>query len=952
MAEHEPYSVSSDRSALEALYVATDGPNWANNSNWLTDGPMREWHGVVTDSDGRVTELKLEANGLTGEIPSEIGNLSELKTLALWENHLTGEIPPQLGKLSKLRALFLDSNQLTGEIPRQIGQLQSLNEFWLNGNQISGEIPASMGQLTQLTSLFLNNNLLAGTIPAELGQLQNLGVLNVGNNRLTGVIPEELGQQSKLEELLINDNQLTGELPSALGKLTKLKKFSFANSGINSCLPRGLSKVLIIESKGETVEVCGSRAALTALYRATDGDNWVNDENWLSDRPLHEWHGIDADNRGHIFAINLARNNLKGMLAPELGELRELRALTLFENNLSGEFPPEFVNLNGLDRFFVGGNRLDGCIPAELQDIQDTDLYAAGLQNCVSTETTETPNQPPIVLAAFSVAASEANLTWHHDFETIASQIVYRDGEPVATPPANRRTFSDTGLRPSTNYKYRIVTELEDGTVAVAEAETATLASLPRLVAPIDVSESGFSLAIVDDENPTETSYQVKLSSLNGGHSTEWSEDKCRTFAGLQPNQTYWIELRVRNQERVETYPVLTWFYESEPLSRDRVVTQASSGNDDQWVRQSMERVVGVYGLTEQAMAWMLADIRVIGVRDRPSLGGYTGEIEIGYPVGPKILSHELMHGFWSNWIGFDLNCENLNHYTFRRDLARFMLDFRDFQRSGRTNPWENWEPFYDFLVGITGDNLEPQGKNLWEYLEEMKYRDLWDGLFHVADTEFPTIVAGNLALIPPPLQPYFEGFIAERRESTWADELRWYSRLTPEDRRLWDNFYFYNSVIHYSPRYSSPDSSTQTEIGESRRQLLMEADRQQLVDFINTLEGIACEIGCEQLWGSQYAYWTYELEEHLYRYQIYFDEIGPSTGVELDEENLAALGQALDYIVFDFYCGMSGSNAARQTVDAVQGISNLQKAALNQIIDQIDDPTQGVLTGHAACRR
>ena len=947
-----PDTSQSDRAVLIAIYEVTDGANWTNNANWLTDRPLNEWYGVVTSPNGLVAELKLEANGLTGEIPAAIGDLSELKTLAMWENNLTGEIPSELGNLSKLHALFLDSNQLTGAIPEQLGKLQSLNEFWLNGNQISGEIPASIGQLSQLTHLFLNNNLLSGAIPAELGRLGSLVALNIGNNRLTGTIPEELGRQSMLEELFINDNQLTGEIPDTLGGLTNLKMFGFANSGIKSCFPRGLSETPIIESGGETVEVCGNRAGLTALYRATDGENWINDENWLSDLPLQEWHGIEADNRGHIVAINLARNNLNGTLSPELGQLKELRALILFENNLIGEFPIELVNLSGLDRFFVGGNQLVGCIPPELQDIPDTDLYAVGLPTCSRTETTESPIEPPIALAAFSVAASEVNLTWHHQFETVSSQIVYRDGEPVATPSVDQRTFSDIGLRPSTNYQYRIVAESDDGTVAVAEAETATLALLPRLVGPIDVSASGFSLAIIDDENPPNTSYQVELSGVDGRHSSDWSGDRCRTFAGLQANQSYRIALRVRNRDQVETYPVLTWFFDSEPRSRDLVVTQDTNGNDDPWVRQSIERLVGVYGLTEQAMAWMLADIRVTGIRDRPSFGGYSGEIEIGYPVGPKILSHELMHGFWSHWRDFLPDCANMNHYTFRRDVARFMIDFRDFETSGESNPWEEWKPFYDFLVGITRDNLAPQGKDLWDYVEEMRYRDLWHGLYHIVDTEFPTTVAGNLALIPPPLQPYFEGFIAERRETTWADELHWYSRLAPEDRRLWDNVYFYNSVLYYSPQYSSPDSSDTTDIDEPRRQMLMEVDRQQLVDFVNTLEDIVCEFDCQQLWGSPYAYWTYELEDHLYRYQIYFDEIDPNTGVELNEESLTALGQALDSIVSDFYCGMSRSDSARQAVDAAQGLSNLQRAALNQIIDQIDDPIQGVLTRQTACRR
>ena len=48
-----------DRGALEALYNATDGPNWLNNDNWLSDAPLGEWYGVDTDASGRVTGLVL-----------------------------------------------------------------------------------------------------------------------------------------------------------------------------------------------------------------------------------------------------------------------------------------------------------------------------------------------------------------------------------------------------------------------------------------------------------------------------------------------------------------------------------------------------------------------------------------------------------------------------------------------------------------------------------------------------------------------------------------------------------------------------------------------------------------------------------------------------------------------------------------------------------------------------
>ena len=42
-----------------AIYNATDGPNWVDNTNWLTDAPLGEWYGVSTDARGRVFELDL-----------------------------------------------------------------------------------------------------------------------------------------------------------------------------------------------------------------------------------------------------------------------------------------------------------------------------------------------------------------------------------------------------------------------------------------------------------------------------------------------------------------------------------------------------------------------------------------------------------------------------------------------------------------------------------------------------------------------------------------------------------------------------------------------------------------------------------------------------------------------------------------------------------------------------
>ena len=86
-----------DRAILTALYHATDGPNWADNTNWLTDAPLSEWYGVWVDSDTLgVRQLILFANRLKGEIPPELGDLADLKYLNLNRNLLSGCIPLSL----------------------------------------------------------------------------------------------------------------------------------------------------------------------------------------------------------------------------------------------------------------------------------------------------------------------------------------------------------------------------------------------------------------------------------------------------------------------------------------------------------------------------------------------------------------------------------------------------------------------------------------------------------------------------------------------------------------------------------------------------------------------------------------------------------------------------------------------------------------------------------------
>ena len=57
---------------------------------------------------------------MSGEIPPELGSLSNLQILSLRANGLVGEIPPELGSLSNLDKLFLDNSDLSGCVPSSL----------------------------------------------------------------------------------------------------------------------------------------------------------------------------------------------------------------------------------------------------------------------------------------------------------------------------------------------------------------------------------------------------------------------------------------------------------------------------------------------------------------------------------------------------------------------------------------------------------------------------------------------------------------------------------------------------------------------------------------------------------------------------------------------------------------------------------------------------------------
>ena len=146
----------------------------------------------------------------------------------------------------------------------------------------------------------------------------------------------------------------------------------------------GPAPSLLAQEPGGTAET--DRAALLALYAATDGPNWRDNANWSSDAPLDTWHGVTTNDHGRVIRLSLSQNSLRGTLPPELGTLDALTVLALGDNALRGPIPAALSNLADLALLILWDNGLTGPIPATLgtlANLRVTRFAGNALTGCV-----------------------------------------------------------------------------------------------------------------------------------------------------------------------------------------------------------------------------------------------------------------------------------------------------------------------------------------------------------------------------------------------------------------------------------------------------------------------------------------------------------------------------------------------------------------------------------------
>ena len=333
----EAGTAATDRAVLETLYHATGGDQWNRKTNWLRDDvPLSQWAGVFTNPQGRVRSLFLSQNQLNGEIPPELGNLSNLETLSLWGNQLSGEIPAALGNLSNLETLSLSFNQLSGSVPPQLGNLSNLKYLRLSYNSLTGCLPASWRNVSF-------HDLESTGLPF-CGVDENDGTgEDEGSNEDDGVAPD----RAVLETLY---------------RATGGDGWSRKTNWLRDDVPLSQWAGVFTNDQGRVVGL----------------SLWSN--------RLRGEIPPELGNLADLETLRLDGNQLSGSIPPEFGNLSNLEDLWLHDNELSGPVPAELGQLTFLKTLNLSGNQLTGCLPASWRDADIMVLGRPRLPFCGTSE--------------------------------------------------------------------------------------------------------------------------------------------------------------------------------------------------------------------------------------------------------------------------------------------------------------------------------------------------------------------------------------------------------------------------------------------------------------------------------------------------------------------------------------------------------------------------------------
>ncbi|KAB2086603.1 hypothetical protein ES319_A04G043800v1 [Gossypium barbadense] len=181
---------------------------------------------------------------LEGNIPMEVGNLSNLMVLELGYNKLSGFISTSIRGLRNLKGLGIFSNKLEGPISKSLCDSERLYNLFVGVNKLYGSIPSCLGNITSLRYLYLESNKLSSAIPSTLWNLKDILEVDLSSNYLNNSHALDVGDLRSLLKLNLSRNILTGDILSTFGGLEFL---DICNNNLSDVIPKSLEKLFYLK---------------------------------------------------------------------------------------------------------------------------------------------------------------------------------------------------------------------------------------------------------------------------------------------------------------------------------------------------------------------------------------------------------------------------------------------------------------------------------------------------------------------------------------------------------------------------------------------------------------------------------------------------------------------------------------------------------------------------------
>ena len=437
IADYDPLNLDVDdtldfrqRYALAVFYYALDGDNWmyGDKLSWLSANNVCDWRtqfvvgeevgswiqiGVKCHGGAEVKEIVLPNGNLRGELPRELGLLTGMEGLILWENDLTGSFPSALQKLTLLKEIDFHVNFFDGSmLPEWLGDLSQLTTLNLAQTGITGELPDMSGlsildtinigfnsirddvgkfaPLSNIRNLIaannsfygdlqsdylfdwplleiidMSNNDISGSLPGNMFSLSHLEVIDLSSNSITGTLPNVVLPNSRMALLALQNNQLYGDFDAIMTHMTDLVHLDLSYNKFVGTMPDDWSNVARLRYLFLAYNDFVSGSIPESLTQATSLVDF-------SLQATKRQGGIPSGfgQASSLRLLDFSFNRLSGAIPSDIGDATNLQLLFLNQNNMTGEVPSSLASLSQLRSLLLDHNEFSS-MPSKICDSVD-----------------------------------------------------------------------------------------------------------------------------------------------------------------------------------------------------------------------------------------------------------------------------------------------------------------------------------------------------------------------------------------------------------------------------------------------------------------------------------------------------------------------------------------------------------------------------------------------------